>query len=135
MSINMSFSYSLLQKQRTLRRRLAGLVLYPLGMIFRKLIAWIDYCLSYSWRIPPTVSIGCHTYGFNHRTFFLATGKEHVAIGKYCSIAAGVEFIFGDHAFTRVSTFPLRYLLLHPSSNTDAVYRGPIVVGNDVWIG
>jgi acetyltransferase-like isoleucine patch superfamily enzyme len=67
--------------------------------------------------------------------FYLPTGKEHVVIGKYCSIAADVQFIFGDHALNRVSTFPFRHLLARNSTNDDAVYRGPIVVGNDVWIG
>jgi acetyltransferase-like isoleucine patch superfamily enzyme len=110
-------------------------ILCLLGDIFRKMISWIDFCLAYSSRTPPNVSVGCHTYGFHDRTFYLPTGKERVTIGKYCSIAADVEFIFGDHALTRVSTFPLRHLLLHTPTNADAVYRGPIVVGNDVWIG
>lgn len=85
--------------------------------------------------MPPGVSVGSHTYGYNDHTFYMATGREQIVVGKYCSIASGVEFITGDHALNRVSTFPLRYLLLPGQENTDARCRGPIAVGNDVWIG
>ena len=47
MSINMSVFVLTIAETTDSPKVLAGLVLYPLGMIFRKLIAWIDYCLSY----------------------------------------------------------------------------------------
>lgn len=105
------------------------------GVFYRTWIRWTDVSLALSSKMPASVTIGCHTYGYNAGTFYTPTGDEQVTIGKYCSIAAGVEFIFGDHDPTRVTTYPLRHLLLHTSKNTDAVSRGPIIVGNDVWIG
>src|ERR1039458_196007 len=81
------------------------------------------------------VQIGRHTYGCSAKTFFLPTGREIVTIGNFCSIAAGVQFIFGDHPPDKVSTYPLRYLLRKDPTNNDAVCRGPIIVGNDVWLG
>ena len=81
------------------------------------------------------VQIGRHTYGCPSKTFYLPTGREKVTIGNFCSVAEGVEFIFGDHALDTVSTYPLRHLLKKEPVNNDAVCRGPITVGNDVWIG
>lgn len=89
---------------------------------------------------PPSgyldhVQIGRHTYGWSAKTFFVPTGHETVTIGNFCSIAKGVEFVFGDHPLGKVSTYPLRYLLGKEATNNDAVCRGPITVGNDVWLG
>jgi len=120
---------------RTIRSQLGRPILHLLGWIFRKLTLLYEICWAYSAKIPPTITIGRQTYGHNDRTFCLATGKEEVEIGEYCSIAAGVKFILGDHELNRVSTFPFRFVLLHSPSNTDAIYRGRIIVGNDVWIG
>jgi len=56
--------------------------------------------------------------------------EDHVVtIGGYCSVAANVEFIIGgNHHTERISTFPFAGAG-GPSS------KGPITVGNDVWIG
>jgi acetyltransferase-like isoleucine patch superfamily enzyme len=55
-----------------------------------------------------------------------------VTVGAYCSIAEDVTFfIGGNHRSDWLSTFPFPGVIGrgHPAS------RGPIVVGNDVWIG
>ena len=58
-----------------------------------------------------------------------------MTIGNFCSIADGVRFIFGNHPVDLVTTFPLRTILReNQARNVDAVSRGAIVVGNDVWI-
>jgi chloramphenicol O-acetyltransferase type B len=95
---------------------------------------WIAIGDSYAGS-DPNVRVGAHTYGISRKTFYLPTGRERVEIGKYCSIAEGVEFVFGDHPLHRVSTYPLRFLLRRERVNADALYKGPIRVGNDVWIG
>jgi acetyltransferase-like isoleucine patch superfamily enzyme len=105
------------------------------GVFYRKWLEWLGVSLALSAKLPAGVTIGCHTYGCTETTFYTPVGDEKVTIGKYCSIAAGVQFVFGDHGLTRVSTFPFRERLLHTATNTDAVNRGAIVVGNDVWLG
>jgi len=66
---------------------------------------------------------------------FQATAAAPVSIGNYCSIAAGVLFIAaGEHPMTLVSSYPF------PDSGrfgppTRDIAKGPITVGNDVWIG
>ncbi len=64
--------------------------------------------------------------------------EGHVLIGRYCSIARGVQFYIGlNHAMEKVTTYPF------DTVNDDAQFRpsascpGPrqIIIGNDVWIG
>jgi len=78
--------------------------------------------------------------------------QEHLYIGKYCSIAKQVQFLCGagKHDIQAVSTYPLIEALfrIDETVNIDgerrirseldtqlAVSKGPIIVGNDVWIG
>lgn len=83
----------------------------------------------------PRVRIGRHTYDVRRRTVFLAREEDRVTIGSFCSIAEGVRFVFGNHPVDLVTTFPLRTVLREKRmKNVDAVSRGPITVGNDVWI-
>jgi acetyltransferase-like isoleucine patch superfamily enzyme len=52
-----------------------------------------------------------------------------VVLGGYCSVSAAVEFMIGgNHHTDRVTTFPFP-----PDGNPYS--KGPVVVGNDVWIG
>lgn len=68
--------------------------------------------------------------------------RERLVIGKFCSIACGVKFLFNcaNHTLASLSTytFPLFYEEwgLDPSAVASAWdNRGDIVIGNDVWIG
>lgn len=83
------------------------------------------------------LSVGEHSYG-NPWIRSARGDRQTVTIGKYCSIAQGVEiFVGGNHNVDWVSTYPFRiqfslagaYEDGHPSS------RGPVIVGHDVWIG
>ena len=68
--------------------------------------------------------------------------KEKLIIGKFCSIACGMKFLFNCANHTQKSlstyTFPLFYeeWELEKSNITTAWdNKGDIVIGNDVWIG
>ena len=63
-------------------------------------------------------------------------------IGRFCSLAAGVQFIMGpaNHRISSVTTYPFHIFGGLWEENTpphmDQLPRkGDIVVGNDVWIG
>ncbi len=87
--------------------------------------------------LPPHVSIGRHSYGSASRNLVRPTAAAPITIGAFCSIGPDV-LIFGqaDHPTTLASTFPFRAKLLRPEAeNTDAVTRGGVAIGNDVWIG
>lgn len=68
--------------------------------------------------------------------------REKLVIGKFCSIACGVKFLFNcaNHALKSLSTytFPLFYEEWDlEKSNVTAAWdnKGDIIIGNDVWIG
>lgn len=88
-------------------------------------------------RLPRHVTIGRHTYGVAARNLVRPTAEAPIAIGAFCSVGPDV-LIFGqaDHPTHLASTFPLRTLLLRPDAgNADAVTKGGVTIGNDVWIG
>jgi len=68
--------------------------------------------------------------------------KERLVIGKYCSIACGVKFMFtgGNHTLKSLSTYP--FPVFPDEWGLDEWYcadawdnHGDIIIGNDVWIG
>ncbi len=86
---------------------------------------------------PPHVRVGRHSYGLAPRNLVRPTERAPISIGAFCSIGPDV-LIFGeaDHPTDLPSTFPLRTKLLRPDAgNVDAVTRGGVTIGNDVWIG
>ncbi|SEK56527.1 CatB-related O-acetyltransferase [Ruminococcus albus] len=65
---------------------------------------------------------------------------DKLIIGKFCQIAAGVEFVMNgaNHQMNAVSTFPFYTLEgwdMAPPAVEDLPFKGDTVVGNDVWIG
>ncbi len=65
---------------------------------------------------------------------------DKLIIGKFCQIAAGVEFIMNgaNHQMNAISTFPF-YIMqgwnMNPPPMSELPIKGDTVVGNDVWIG
>ena len=65
---------------------------------------------------------------------------DKLIIGKFCQIAAGVEFVMNgaNHQMNAVSTFPF-YIFNGWDTNAPSLselpLKGDTVVGNDVWIG
>ncbi|MDR2093549.1 MAG: GNAT family N-acetyltransferase [Azoarcus sp.] len=65
---------------------------------------------------------------------------DKLIIGKFCQIAAGVEFIMNgaNHRMNTASTFPF-YILEGWQQNapplSELPLKGDTIIGNDVWIG
>jgi len=82
----------------------------------------------------PQHRIGRHTYGWPRIIDFGGTPLE---VGAFCSIAREVTILLGgEHRIDWLTTYPFpglwdaaREVDGHPST------RGPVVIGNDVWIG
>jgi len=84
-----------------------------------------------------TLEIGKHTYG-KPKIISFAGSNSRITIGKYCSIARNVKIICGgNHHIEWISTFPFRILFSLPGQYEDGhpFDKGPVAVGNDVWIG
>ena len=93
----------------------------------------------------PHIIVGDFTYIADsefesHVTNFYPWSRDRLIIGKFCQIAAGVEFMMNDanHQMSAVSTFPFYTLEgwdMAPPKAEDMPFKGDTVVGNDVWIG
>ncbi len=76
----------------------------------------------------------------SHVTHLYDWNGDKLIIGKFCQIAAGVEFVMNgaNHQMNAVSTFPFYTLEawnMEPPAPDDLPHKGDTVVGNDVWIG
>ncbi len=88
-------------------------------------------------RLPKTVMVGRHTYGVHRNMIAGASADAPVTFGSFCSIGPDVTvFAKVDHPINLVSTYPFKTMMLHPEQgNQDAVTKGGITIGHDVWIG
>jgi len=104
-----------------------------------KLTTWLreNNILSPKSRPPANVTVGRETHGVSEQNFYNCTAESPVEIGAFCSIAPGVLFLCqGDHPTNTASTFPFQSRTFRTKSNLEYLTsKGPIVVGNDVWIG
>ena len=93
----------------------------------------------------PNIIVGDFTYIADtefesHVTHLYPWNGDRLIIGKFCQIAAGVEFVMNgaNHQMNAVSTFPFYTLEgwdMAPPAPADLPLRGDTVIGNDVWIG
>lgn len=77
---------------------------------------------------------GSFSYG---RPIIYSWGITEVDIGKFCSMSTGINIVGGEHNINWVSTFPLRerFRLSGRGKDGHPKTKGPISIGNDVWIG
>ena len=101
----------------------------------------------------PSIEVGDYTiyndfvsnpllFEQNNVLYHYPINHERLIIGKFCSIACGIKFLFNCANQTVKSlstyTFPLFYedWNLEKSNVSDAWdNKGDIIIGNDVWIG
>lgn len=93
----------------------------------------------------PNILVGDFTYIADsdfesHVTHHYPWIGDKLIIGKFCQIAAGVEFVMNgaNHQMNAVSTFPFYTLEgwnMVPPAGADLPIKGDTVIGNDVWIG
>lgn len=80
------------------------------------------------------VKVGNGTYG-RINVLFYGARQCSLEIGHYCSISSNVSFLLdGEHDMSAISTYPYR-TKYHSNKNMNSRTKGPIIVGNDVWIG
>lgn len=93
----------------------------------------------------PNIIVGDFTYIADsefesHVTHHYDFIGDKLIIGKFCQIAAGVEFVMNgaNHQMNAVSTFPFYTLEgweMNPPAASDMPFKGDTIIGNDVWIG
>ena len=93
----------------------------------------------------PNIIVGDFTYIADsefesHVTHHYEWIDDKLIIGKFCQIAAGVEFVMNgaNHQMNAATTYPfytLRGWDMAPPAREDLPLKGDTVIGNDVWIG
>lgn len=100
----------------------------------------------------PNIFVGDYTYyddpvdptAFerNNVLFNWPEFGDKLIIGKFCSIASGVQFMMGsaNHRISSISTYPFHVFGGAWAENTpphlsQLPFKGDTVIGNDVWIG
>ena len=93
----------------------------------------------------PRILVGDFTYIADsdfesHVSHLYEWNGDRLIIGKFCQIAAGVEFLMNgaNHQMNAVSTFPFYTLEgweMAPPERADLPLKGDTVIENDVWIG
>ena len=93
----------------------------------------------------PNIIVGDFSYIADsdfesHVTHHYDWNGDKLIIGKFCQIAAGVEFIMNgaNHQMDAVSTYPfftMKGFDAKPPIAADMPLKGDTVIGNDVWIG
>ena len=93
----------------------------------------------------PNIIVGDFTYIADsdfesHVTHLYDWNGDKLVIGKFCQIAAGVEFVMNgaNHQMNAITTFPFFTLEgwnASAPSKSDLTIKGDTVIANDVWIG
>ena len=93
----------------------------------------------------PNIIVGAFTYIADsefesHVSHHYDWNGDKLIIGKFCQIAAGVEFMMNgaNHQMNAVSTFPFYTLEgwdMNSPAAADLPHKGDTLIGNDVWIG
>lgn len=80
------------------------------------------------------ISIGRFT-SLNGPNLDIYTGKGHVNIGNFCSIARNVSIQVETHNTKKVTTSLIFKNLFKEINQKETILKGNIQVGHDVWIG
>ncbi|MBQ7712259.1 MAG: CatB-related O-acetyltransferase [Clostridia bacterium] len=93
----------------------------------------------------PNIIVGDFTYIADsdferHVTHLYDSLGDRLVIGKFCQIAAGVEFVMNgaNHQMNGATTYPFFTMEGWDASapdKSDLPFKGDTVIGNDVWIG
>lgn len=99
----------------------------------RVVLRWIEGDSASLAPGPPVLITEHPTYA--HMRVYAQPGDPPVRIGRYCSINETVTFVPGsEHPLDAVTTCHF-YWTMGEGEPEPSLSRGPITIGNDVWIG
>lgn len=84
-----------------------------------------------------SVEVGAFSYGILNVNIFNNTQFQNkISIGNFVSIAPMVNFFLCENHQTKTyTTFPLKSIFFGNTFFEDTICKGPIVIGDEVWIG
>jgi len=109
---------------------------YLKGIITNPNIIVGDYTIYNDFVLDPV------QFEKNNVLYHYPVNNDKLIIGKFCSIACGVKFLFtsANHTLKSLSTYPFPIFFEEWDLDKKKVAsawdnKGDIVIGNDVWIG
>jgi virginiamycin A acetyltransferase len=93
-----------------------------------------ERCLVHGCIIAGDVIIGDNSSFWGPGIYVIAEINP-VSIGKFCSVAFGVLIQEYNHDYSRAASYFMNKNIFGGSMKDDLVSKGPIIIGNDVWIG
>ena len=89
----------------------------------------INKCL-----LDGNINVGSNTTINGPYTEFYSL-QYPIKIGNFCSIARGTNIQEHNHNIECITTYFIKYRIFNDVYGADAVSKGAIQIGNDVWIG
>ena len=65
----------------------------------------------------------------------ILVGINNIEIGSFCSIAGNVTIQEYNHNFKKITSYFIQEHLFSKERPMEITSKGPIIIGNDVWIG
>ncbi len=90
--------------------------------------------LIYKSKLQGNISVGNNT-SINGPGTEIFSGIHPITIGSYCSIARNTAIQEVNHNFKSITTYFIKQRVFGEKTGIDAVSKGAITIGNDVWIG
>lgn len=98
----------------------------------RTLLGFRKHALKDQWPWPG-IEIGRHSYGVRPESLIYYHSSITLKVGAFCSIGAEVKFLVrAQHPIQTASSYPMQTMA---RGHDELSSRGPITIGNDVWIG
>ena len=105
-----------------------------LNAIRHRLFNWTIY-IGQRVKIGRNVTIGSYTNINRYSEVISGTNSAHIEIGKYCAIAPYVLIRCDSHPLNYPSISSRIIKFCNLKLPAEELSRGPIKIGNDVWIG
>lgn len=93
-----------------------------------------EQSIIYKAIIEGDIQIGRYTT-INGPGTELVAGINPIFIGSFCSIASNTVIREHNHNIKSATTYFIKKRIFKKGNFADAVSKGPITIGNDVWIG
>ncbi len=91
-------------------------------------------CMLHQVKLNGTIIVGSNTSINGPGTEFFSI-QNPIIIGNFCSIARHTAIQEHNHDIKKVTTYYIQQRVFGEKIGIDAVSKGPVIIGNDVWIG
>ena len=93
-----------------------------------------ERCMVNKCVLNGKITIGSNTTINGPGTEFYSI-QYPITIGNFCSIARGTAVQEHNHDADCITTYFIKYRIFEEKYGIDAISKGPVIIGNDVWIG